>query len=427
MAEIRPFQGLQYNPAKVRQLADVISLPYDVISPEHRVDYTKRSPWNIVRLILPDGPDPYANAATTFQDWLQNEILVRDPEPCIYSYHQAFQDQDGQERVRKGFIAAVRLENFDRGVILPHEATLFAPKEDRLNLLRACKTNFSPIFGLYADPELKIDKALDALTEAPPRAKLTDETGVVNTFWAIRDQEVCRNVCELMKEHWVLIADGHHRYESCLVYRDEMAPQNADPNAPFQFTLMYFTNIHHPGIAIFPYNRGIANLAKFDARAILRKAGQYFDIREFDDRQKAQFALRRAGEQGTAFLGLLQGERDIFLFVLKPNVATAQLYPEGTSEVIQKLDVNILHRIFVHTILGISEEEVGRQTYLKYYKELKDELKDFESGKLQIAFLMNPTKVDQVVSVARAGEKMPQKSTFFYPKLMTGFVMNQHS
>lgn len=427
MAEIRAFPGLQYNPAKVRQLSDVISLPYDVISPEHRMEYLQRSPWNIVRLILPEGEDPYTEAAGTFQHWIEEQVMVREAEPCLYSYHQSFRDQEGQERTRKGFMGIVRLEPFEKGIVLPHEATLFAPKEDRLKLLRACKSNFSPIFGLYADPEMQIDRALDMLTQAPPRARVVDEAGITNTFWAIRDQEVIQDVCRWMSDKWVLIADGHHRYESCLVYRDEMAAHNSDPEAPFQFTLMYFTNIHHPGIAIFPYNRGVGNLPKYDARAILKKAGQYFEIREFDDRQKAQFAMRRAGEQGTAFLALLQGEKDIFLFVLKSNVNIAQFYPQGTSELVQNLDVNLLHRIFIHTILGISEEEVGKQAYLKYYKEIKDELKDFESGKLQIAFLMNPTKVEQVVSVAKAGEKMPQKSTFFYPKLMTGFVMNQHT
>lgn len=427
MADIRGFRGLQYNPAKVRQLADVISLPYDVISPEHRAEYIRRSPWNIVKLILPDGNDPYRSAASLFHSWLEEGILVHDSEPCIYCYHQTFLDQNGQERERKGFLALVRVEEFDKGVILPHEATLFAPKEDRLNLLRACKTNFSPIFGLYADPDLHIDHVLEPLTQAPPRARVKDEAGIVNSFWAIRDAATIGRIRELMSDRWVLIADGHHRYESCMVYRNEMSKYNSDPDAPFRFALMYFTNIHHPGIAIFPYNRGIANLPGYDAASIRKKAGRYFDIKEFEEREQAEFALRRAGEHGTAFLALLQGEKDIYLFVLKQDLPVADFYPEGTSPVVQKLDVNILHRIFVHTILGISEEEVGRQTYLKYYKELNDELRDFESGKLQIAFLMNPTKVEQVVSVARAGEKMPQKSTFFYPKLMTGFVMNQHT
>lgn len=427
MADIRSFQGLQYNPAKVRQLADVISLPYDVISPEHRAEYVRRSAWNIVKLILPGGDDPYGSASSLLHAWLEEEVLVRDPEPCIYCYHQTFLDQEGQERERSGFLALVRVEDFDKGVVLPHEATLFTPKQDRLNLLRACKTNFSPIFGLYADPEMQVDHVLEPLRQAPPRVRVADESGITNTLWAIRDPSTIARVQELMRDKWVLIADGHHRYESCLVYRDEMSIQNPDPDAPFRFTLMYFTNIHHPGIAIFPYNRGIAGLLKFDARAILKKAAHYFEIKEFEDLQNAQFAMRRAGESGTSFLGLFHGEKDIFLFVLKPGVSLKQFYPEETAELVRTLDVNILHRIFIHTILGISEEEVGRQTYLKYYKELKDELKDFESGKLQIAFLLNPTKVDQVVSVARAGDKMPQKSTFFYPKLMTGFVMNQHT
>ena len=427
MAEIRGFAGLHYNPAKVTRLEDVISLPYDVISPEHRAEYLARSPWNIVKLILPDGADPYASAASHLNAWIEESVLMKDPAPCVYVYHQAFRDQDGTERVRKGFIAAVRIEEFEKGIVLPHEATLFAPKEDRLKLLRACKTNFSPIFGLYSDPSMHIENLLEPFTEGPPRSRVTDESNIENSFWAIHDEATIARVQEWMREKWVLIADGHHRYESCLVYRNEMAEKNPDPDAPFRFTMMYFSNIQHPGIVINPYNRGISGLAKFDTRSVLKKASHYFDIREFDNRESAQFALRRAGENSTAFLALLQGERDIYLFVLKPNVSLQQFYPEGTPEIVQNLDVNILHRIFVHTILGISDEDVSRQTFLKYYKELKEELKDFESGKLQIAFLLNPTKVEQVVAVAQAGEKMPQKSTFFYPKLMNGFVMNQHT
>jgi uncharacterized protein (DUF1015 family) len=308
---------------------------------------------------------------------------------------------------------------------LPHEATLFAPKEDRLKLLQACGVNFSPIFSLYSDPQREIDSILSSFTSAPPRFSVKDENGVLNRLWAVRDPLAIQKVQDFMKKHWVLIADGHHRYESCMVYRDQKSTDNKDPEAPFNFTLMYFSNIHQPGIAISPYNRAIYNLPSFDAGAILKKAEAYFDIRHFDDPERALQTMREF-LPSTAFTGFFKEKKGAYVFQLDSGIDLTRFYPPDTSEIVRGLDVNILHKLFLEHILGISEEDVKKQTYLKYYKDLQEERRDFESGKLQIAFFLNPTRVEQVVDAAKAGEKMPQKSTFFYPKLMTGFVMNKH-
>ena len=426
MLDVRPFRGLCYNPVKIAQMGDVVTPPYDVISPEQRAEYLRRSPYNVARLILPDGEDPYANARNTLSAWISQEILIQDQEPGIYCYHQTFQTPEGEEKTRKGFLALVRLEEFDRGVVLPHESTLSSPKEDRLKLLRACKTNFSPIFGLYSDPEQKLESLLEPLTEAPPRAKVVDDAGITNLLWRITDPAALEAVQAGMKDRWVLIADGHHRYESCLIYRNEMAAENPDPEAPFQFTLMFLTNIDHPGIEVLPYNRGILNLPKFEPPSVLKKAGKYFDIREFEDRDPAENALRKEGKNTIAFVAQLRDSKSFYLFKLKPHAKLEDFYPPETPEAVRRLDVNVLHKVFIEQILGISDADVREQKYIKYYKDAREERRDFEAGRLQIAFFLNPTRVDQVVEVSRAGARMPQKSTFFYPKLMTGFVMNKH-
>ena len=253
-----------------------------------------------------------------------------------------------------------------------------------------------------------------------------DDAGITNSIWYVADHELIQSVQEWMKDQWILIADGHHRYESCMAYRDEMSRNNSDPEAPFHFTLMFLTNLHHSGITVLPYNRGVSNLTKFEPQAILQKAKKYFELKEFEDREQALFSLKMAGADGIAFLALMHDTRGIYLFKLKPNVHLDGFYSAGTSKAVQHLDVNVLHKVFIEEILGISEEEIRQQKYLKYYKDSKEELKDYDAGRLQIAFFLNPTKVEQVVEVSKAGEIMPQKSTFFYPKVMTGFVMNPH-
>ncbi|MCI0412383.1 DUF1015 domain-containing protein [bacterium] len=426
MAEIRAFQGLCYNPAKIEQISDVIAPPYDVISPEQKEQLLQRSPYNIVRLILPDGEEPYRNANRIVQSWMQQQVLLPDAAPSIYCYHQTFKTPEGEERTRKGFLALIRLVDWDQGVVLPHEATLSAPKEDRLMLLRACKINFSPIFSLYSDPELKADKLLEPFTSTPPRTKAQDPDGILNTFWAISDRDTVEKVQSIMSEHWVLIADGHHRYESCLLYRNERSREDKNPDAPFHFTLMFFCNINQPGITVLPYNRAVLSLPTFDPEAILRKASGYFSIQSFGDSRIAFAELKVAGRERTAFLARFAGTPGWKLFSLMPGTKLESYYAPETPRTVQNLDVNVLHKIFLGAILSISDEDIRNQTYLKYYKNAEEEQKDFERGKLQIAFFLNPTRVDQVIEVSKAGKKMPQKSTFFYPKLMTGFVMNKH-
>jgi uncharacterized protein (DUF1015 family) len=426
MADIRSLPGVHYNPAKIKSLADVVTPPYDVISSEQRAEYMAKSPWNVVRLILPEGDSPYENARETLQKWMEQQVLIQDPRPGMYAYHQTFQKPDGETKTRKGFLARVRIEDYEKKIVLPHEATLFAPKQDRLNLLRATKTNFCPIFGLYSDPELTVDQLLEEFTSGPPWATMVDDAGITNSLWCIPEEEVIQKIQKWMADQWILIADGHHRYESCIVYRNEMMRENPDPEAPFQFTLMFLTNIHHPGITVLPYNRGVQNLTNFNAAAVLQTAKKFFDIKEFEHREQALFSMKIAGAETTAFLALLHDTRGVYLFKLKSQSNWKEFFPPEMPDVVKSLDLNVLHRLFIQEILSISEEDVREQKYLKYYKDVKDEMKDFDSGRLQIAFFLNPTRVEQVVEVSKTGEKMPQKSTFFYPKVMTGFVMNRH-
>jgi uncharacterized protein (DUF1015 family) len=426
MADVRGFRGIHYDTEKIHNADEVISPPYDVISPEQKAGYLRNSPYNVVRLILPEGENPYRNAAETFHTWIEQGILVQDLDPAVYSYHQTYTTPEGDQKTRKGFLARIRLEDFSRGIVLPHEATLFAPKEDRLNLLRACRANFSPIFSLYSDPEQQIDTLLRPFTEQRPLIHAEDAGGWINKLWRISDPETVQQVGEMMKSRWVLIADGHHRYESCLVYRDEMMREDNDSEAPFHFTLMFFCNLEQPGLTVLPYNRGVLHLPEFRPESVLKKARHFFEIHEFEDQEMAEMALKREGKTHIAFLGLLLGDRNPHLFRLKTDVKLRGFYPENTPEAVQRLDVNVLHRIFLEQVLRISAQDVIEQKYLKYYKDPKEEMKDFLAGRLQIAFFLNPTRVSQVVEVSQTGYKMPQKSTFFYPKVMTGLVINKH-
>jgi uncharacterized protein (DUF1015 family) len=425
MADVRAFRGVCYNSAKIERLADVITPPYDVISPDQKKQFLERSPYNIVRLILPDGENPYSQSAQLQKQWTEEKILSSDPDPGIYCYHQTFRTPEGEQKTRKGFLALIRLVDFNEGVVLPHEATLSAPKEDRLQLLRYTRTNFCPIFSLYSDPDLKIDQLLEPFTSAPPRVQAVDSEGILNEFWPVYDPDIVAQIEALMKDHWVLIADGHHRYEACLLYRNERSSKDPAPDAPFRFTLMFFCNIDQPGITVLPYNRAVLNLPQYNLDEILGKASEYFNMQTYDDSATARNKLKEAGRTNTAFLASLEGTPSFYLFQLKKNVRLSSFFPPDTPEAVQKLDVNVLHKIFLETILSISEEDIRSQKYLKYYKNEQDEQTDFENRKIQIAFFLNPTRIDQVVEVSKAGRKMPQKSTYFYPKVMTGFVLNQ--
>ena len=423
MPEIAPFRGYRYNPETV-DLHAVVAPPYDVISPELQARLYEKSPYNVVRLILGREENRYASAAEAFQQWQKEGVLRRDAKPALYLLHQLFDGPEGSTVKRKGFVAVCRLEEFDKQIVLPHEKTLSEPREDRLKLFTATNSNFSQIFCLYSDPEKYIDRSLNGSAKSNPEIDVTFE-GVQNKLWPVTEESVIGDVRKVLSSKQVLIADGHHRYETALAFRDQV--RSANPahtgNEPYNFVMMFFTNVDDEGLAIYPTHRLVHSLTGFDAGRFLKKAGEYFIIREFDDPASLLSALESSSVPS---FGLqLAGERVTRLLSLKPVRPAGEILQDTLPPEVRELDVTLLHFAILRDMLGISMEAQEAKRNLEYVRDFSEALNAVKSGKAQLAFLMNATKIQQVRSVARAGHTMPQKSTYFHPKLLSGLVLNR--
>jgi uncharacterized protein (DUF1015 family) len=420
MAEIQPFRGLRYDQRRVR-LEDVIAPPYDVISPEYQNELYRRSPYNIVRLILGRDSDRYAEASTNLQQWKEEGILRRDDAPSLYCLGQSFCGLDGSTLERTGWIVNCKLEDFSAGVILPHERTLSKPKEDRFRLKQATKTNLSQVLGLYSDPEERGEKILQDVKKA--NATLTVEfEEVINQLWIVGDNDLVREVSEILRDKSILIADGHHRYETALAYRDLMHLKSGTCTGrePFNFTMMFLTNIEAPGLVIFPTHRIVHHLQDFDSQRFLNQLGENFDILPEASPEAMMQSL--AGVRSFAFgIVLRQG---LFFIRLKKPQSVLRLVGAQVSPELRELDVTLLHSFILEKVLGITQEAQEKKANLDYVKDVQEVFRAIHNDTVQAGILMNATRVDQVRRVARSGQTMPQKSTFFYPKLPSGLVMN---
>jgi len=428
MPTIAPFRGILYNQSKV-DIGAVVAPPYDVISPEEQNELYARNPYNVVRLILGREVDRYASAANYFRRWQDEGILVRDADPAIYFLKQTFRvdsacGMNGKTVERKGFIALCKLEEFEKGVVLPHEKTLSKPKEDRLKLIKATKANFSQVFALYEDAEKKLDQYLNIATHSAPSIDV-DFEGVNNKLWKLVNQDALQLIIKEMKDEQVLIADGHHRYETGLAYRDWVKSQNVNHTGsePYNFIMMFFTNLHDEGLVILPTHRLVHSLKSFDYSAFVEGLKRYFDIEFADEKQKALGRLRVIGRH--AFVIAVQGQPRFILAHLRNEALLDEAVAETLPREVKQLDVTLLHSRIIGKVLGISAEAQELKLNLDYVKDAAEALDAVQSGKAQIAFLMNPTKIEEVRAVAQAGYTMPQKSTYFYPKLLSGLVMNK--
>jgi uncharacterized protein (DUF1015 family) len=423
MLQIRPFRGYRYNHKKV-EIQDVVAPPYDVISPGQQSALYNKSPYNVVRLILGREADRYSSAAQFLEEWIAGDILKRDRKQSIYHLHQLFDGPDHSPVVRKGFVALCRLEEFDKKIVLAHEKTLSKPREDRFKLFVATNSNFSQIFSLYSDPEREIDRLLNGTEKEDPITDVVFED-VQNRLWQITDKDTIRSIQEAMREKQVLIADGHHRYETALAYRDLMRSRNPRHTGDelYNFVMMFFTNIEDEGLIIYPTHRLVHSLKVFDAKEFLMRVEQYFIVRDF--REKADVLTALEASPVSSF-GVALGEDNLYyLLTIKPSVDLASVLPNGTPPEIRQLDVTLLHALVLDRLLGISQSAQEQKTNLEYVRKSGEAFAAVESGKAQIAFVMNPTTIEQVRKVARAGYTMPQKSTFFYPKLLSGLVLNR--
>ncbi|HXU02915.1 MAG TPA: DUF1015 domain-containing protein [Polyangia bacterium] len=427
MADITPFSGLRYATERVGDLASVLCPPYDVIGEEERRELEARHPENVVRLELPRGMDDarYTTAARLLGSWTTEGILRADARPAFYLYEQQF-GYGGQRYTRRGFFAAVRLEPFERRVVLPHEKTLSAPKEDRKKLLRATHTQISPVFGLFRDAGGAARAIIDEVAAGAPAVDATTTNdGVRHRVWVINGAPAVDGLRTLLADKQILIADGHHRYETMLGMAPELRSIDVPAGAAASdFVMMFLARAEDPGLLVLPTHRLVKDLPDFSFDGLVAAAGAAFDIAQGDETTAAAIEARltRQGENAekkVVFAVRAPGRPSTVWMTLKPILDLSALGPPA----LRNLDVTVLHGVILGPLLAIDAEALAKQSFLTYTHDTAEALARVERGDVQAAFFMNPTKVEQVLAACEAGFVLPQKSTYFLPKLATGLVM----
>jgi uncharacterized protein (DUF1015 family) len=440
MAQVYPFRALRYNPSLVR-LEDVVTQPYDKITPAMQQAYYQRSPYNLVRIILglpelfdsaADG-DVYSRAARDFTTWRRTGILTQESEPCVFAYSQRFTVPGTASAIheRRGFIALGELYDYSQKVVFRHEQTLSKPKSDRLNLLRATHAHFGQIFMLYSDPGLSAERLLFNSTSAPD-IEVTDEYEVLHRVWRVGDPNTIKLLTTALRDKKLIIADGHHRYETALNYARERAPEGASahpmrnsyllpqPPYPEAAVMMTFINMDSEGLVILPSHRVVHGLKGFVPSDFIERAGKYFEVEPLSAEDPAALTARLTSEQGrTAFVVVTAQGRH--LLRTKPGTAAEAL--GEVSERQRQLDVIQLHALVLERLLGITPEAIREQTHVRYLRDAGEAVEQVAKGEADAAFLMNPVSLDQLREVAFAGEVLPQKSTDFFPKLLSGLAI----
>jgi uncharacterized protein (DUF1015 family) len=414
MAKVEPLQALHYNLEKTGGLQDVLAPPYDVIDQQLRVQLVSRSRYNVVRIDLPQGERPYDAAARLLSDWQAQDVVVRDEEPALWALAQDYTGPDGHTRTRQGFLARVRVEEYGAGRIRPHERTHPGPREDRLRLTRATKANLSPIFSLFDDPENAAWSALEPATRQPPWDEATDDDGTVTRLWRIADPEAIAEVQQTLEGTELLIADGHHRYETARAYADEIGGEG-----PHRYVLMCLVALQDPGLTVFPTHRLVRGLdgAKQEALSEAIK-------RDFETEQLPTTDTLVPNANGTVRIGYIDSHfRKPFMLELK-NQKIADTALEEHAEPYRHLDTAVLEALIFKQTLGMTDEDIDHLAGLGYARDAQHALELIDSSDYDAAFFMAPTPVEQVQAVAAAGESMPPKSTYFFPKVPTGLVFN---
>jgi uncharacterized protein (DUF1015 family) len=414
VAEIEPLRALHYNLGRTDGLQDVVAPPYDVIDAEQRAELEARSPYNVVRIDLPVGPDPYAEAGRLFGAWRGDDVIVSDDRPAFWVLEQDYAGPDGRRRNRRGFLARVRVEDYGAGRIRPHERTHPGPREDRLRLTRATKANLSPIFSLFSDPAGAALGALEPHASGTPWARTTDDDGTANGLWRVEDEHAIEAVKRALDGAELLIADGHHRYETARVYADEVGG-----DGPHRYVLMCLVALQDPGLTVFPTHRLLRGLRPDQHETLANALRRDFDV------ERLQSTSELAPEHADRVrLGYIDAHfRQPLMLTLKdPAIADAALGDH--AEPYRRLDTAVLEALILKGALGMTDEDIDHLSGLGYARDLEQALDAVQVGEYDAAFLMAPTPVHAVQAVAEAGESMPPKSTFFFPKVPTGLVFN---
>jgi uncharacterized protein (DUF1015 family) len=415
MAEIRPLRALHYDLAAAGPLDRLTAPPYDVIDAEQRRALVAKSPHNVVEIDLPEGADPYGRAAELLDEWRLQGIVTQDSESVLWALTQDFTGPDGSRRTRHGFFAKVRIEDYGPGRIRPHERTHPAAKEDRLRLTQATRANLSPIFSLYPDPDGRAWSALEPATAQAPWGEVTDEEGTTHRLWRVTDSAAIERVQEALAQAELLIADGHHRYETARVYAEEVGGEGEH-----RYVLMCLVSMSDPGLAVFPTHRLVGGLDAARKARLEELLEREFQLTEVPPEQ-----LLPEGRNGDLpSFGYLEGAsgRSLRLELASPEIADRAL--AGHSESYRRLDTAVLEKLVLEDALGFTEDDISHQRGLGYARDLVQARTLLETGEYDLAFLLRPTPVEQVQAVAAAGETMPPKSTYFYPKLLSGLLFN---
>jgi len=429
LAKIAPARGLYYNPRKIADLSQVAAPPYDVIAPHEEKRYRGRHPYNIIHLILPiekGGVDRYHEAARSLQEWEQEGVLIRDLRPSLYPYQQVFASPSGDVKERNGFISLVKLEAWGEGSIIPHEGTSPKPVEDRLNLMTACGANLSQVFSLYSDPAGDVEGQFAWVWTSPPRYEFRDDDGVVHRLWQVDDRSLIAEVAKRMRDKTILIADGHHRYKTALIYRDRMRKRfpSYTERSPFEYTMLYLTPIEGEGLLILPTHR-LVSKKPIDAEEFYTALKEYFsfEVFNFEDGGGEKGARGRfftsldAQDPCSYTFGLYIGGEKRYIRLTSKEEGVLRDLLKGYPEVLQDLDVTLLDGFILKELLTVEGDDIGLA------KGRNEALDEVHKGRYTATFLLNPPSIQQVKRVVDAGEVMPRKTTFFYPKVATGLVI----
>ena len=415
MADVEPLRALHYDLDRTGGLQNVVAPPYDVIDAEQRARLESRSPYNVVQIDLPTGEHPYESAARLFEQWQSEGVIVQDDEPAIYALEQQYSGPDGTPRTRRGFLARVRVEEYGPGRIRPHERTHPGPREDRLRLTRATKANLSPIFSLFDDPEGTATAPLHDAMSGEPFGQATDEDGTVNRIWRITDPTTIEKITGALIDTELLIADGHHRYETARVYAEEIGGEG-----PQRYVLMDLVALEDPGLTVFPTHRLLRNLRPDQHETLANAIRRDFDL----ERLETTAELAPPASDRITFGYIDSHLRQPFRLTLKDQAIADKALADHAAPY-RRLDTAVLEALILKGALGMTDEDIDHLEGLGYARDFDNALELVQNGEYDVAFFVAPTPIGRVREVAAAGESMPPKSTYFFPKVPTGLVFNR--
>ena len=420
MAEIKPFRGVRFT-SRAGEMDDLLCPPYDIINEQQRSEYLEKNPNNIVKIELPVAEegvaDRYQAAAQCLDDWMKNGILARDPKPSLYIYEEQYTIH-GETKSVRGIVSLVKIEEFEKGVIMPHEFTLSKPKQDRLNLIQATQSNISTIYSLYSDEDARTTGKLELLTERKPDVEAA-EGKCIHRLWVVDDPIEITAICRDFEKRHLYIADGHHRYETSLKYRNMCRENGAPEGAPCDYVMMLLVNMDDNQFSLFPTHRMVNHVENFDVENFLKGIEVNFCVDRHQGVSSIKPTLAEYYQQGRKVTAWYVGDDTWYLLKLRSSSNAMEEIMPDCSKALKNLDISILHQLVIDRVMHSNNEDC-----VTYTRSFTEAIAAVDEGKCKCCFILNPTRIQDIKDIVDANEKMPQKSTYFYPKPTTGLVMN---